>query len=140
MQTLCALLLFLASLSASAVSIEVIGREIKPIFSHEIDADLSKSVGYHTILEFETAVLKYEGTEAGIVSINNLKNEIEVISDKEMLSYGWCYSVNDLAPDFMPDQIFFTSQKDILKWFYAYSEYKNGVWVSQCVPVVRRSH
>lgn len=137
MKILVTFALFCGSLHVSAATLEVVARETKPILTLEFSADLTKSIGLLTVIEFEKAKLVFEGNEAGIVSIGTFKNEIEVISDREMRAYGWCYSINGLAPDLMPDQVFLKSQKDELKWFYAYSEYKDGNWISQCVPVIK---
>ena len=58
---------------------------------------------------------------------------MEVLSDTDMRSYGWCFEVDGKVPESYPDSIPLKGVKKIT-WFYAYAEYVKGEWISQCKP------
>jgi hypothetical protein len=86
---------------------------------------------------FDKTPIPYLGTESGFNSILGTPTgdgAIEILSDTKMRAYGWCYSVNGVKPDVIPQDYFFKTQDDELVWFYGYSTYDDGEWVDYCVP------
>lgn len=127
-------LLFLCQFTY-ATTIEVIG-PLKTIIPQEsVQVNLEDSLGKISVNFFNQKNLSYVGNEAGIVSIQEDGNWIEIISDTEMKAYGWCFSLNGKVLETMSDQTFLVSQNDHIRWFYAYAHYKDGYWIAQCHPV-----
>lgn len=122
---LCSQLLF-------AATIDVVGPQSILIPKEELKGNLNESLGKITIEFFKNKNLKFEGNETGIVSINQLGNWVDVLSDNEMKAYGWCFSINGEVPETMSDQTLLTNQNDHIRWYYAYAHYLNGEWVAQC--------
>jgi hypothetical protein len=122
---LCSQLLF-------ATTFEVVGPNSILIPKEEVQVNPDHSLGKITVDFFKQKQLNFEGNESGIVSINQLGNWIDVISDTEMKAYGWCFSINGEVPETMSDQTFLTNQNDKIRWFYAYAHYLNGEWIDQC--------
>lgn len=101
----------------------------------------SQKLGDVTVMFLNSKNISYEGSASGILSIFNTPvgvDAYEVISDNQMNAYGWCYSINGLAPELMPDQVDVHENDEIL-WWYGYATYKNGAWITQCTPSVERS-
>lgn len=136
---LIAALPFLMTSSAWALTYEIRSSDTEIILTGGWTDPLEgQSVGEITQSVLSSAqrdgFLTYQGSTAGVTSINGLGNSIEVVSDREMKAYGWCYSLNGVVPEDMADQYFFTSDEDHLIWFYAYAHSLDGSWVAQCVP------
>lgn len=130
-------LLLIVSSNSYAAYFKVVG--VKPILNIRTQTHPKESVGaitYRILAEAQKrGILKFEGNDSGILSINGLGNKTVVISDTKLMAFGWCFSVNGNAPDLMPNNVFLNSPKDKILWFYAYSLYDSGTWVNQCVPV-----
>ena len=121
----------------SAGTISFIGPCSKePIFERSFSLEKKSNVGKLTIEILEAEGIPYLGTELGINSIFNTatgQEAIEIISDQEMLAYGWCYKVNDFEPGDYPNQVLI-EEADNLTWWFGYAHYKNGEWIAQCNP------
>jgi hypothetical protein len=79
------------------------------------------------------SVLAYDG----VISVGGYVHDdkkLEIVSDKKMRAYGWCFSVNGVIPDAMSDQVL-VAKEDRIDWFLSYSTYDSGYWVDYCVPV-----
>jgi hypothetical protein len=130
-------LLSLLSTSASALTLEVVGPcSETPVHRLEASVRPGSSVGAVTVSLFEAHGIPYQGTEAGLNSILNTPmgdDAIELISDRELRAYGWCYEVDGRQPDLMPDQVRIEGSEHIL-WFYGFAHYKNGSWLTYCEP------
>lgn len=141
MQILIGLLLF--SLGASAGSISFVGPcSEKPIFSKKLNSYEGNSVGHLTLNILKTYSIPFQGTEQGFNSIFNSPTgmeAMEVLSDTEMLAYGWCYSVNRKEPKSYPNEIIL-QKGDHIHWWFGYAHYKNAKWISQCVPAFTRKN
>ena len=137
-KSLALLFLVLTSLNAHAITWKVFGAcSDKPVFQGTYDADLAKSAGHLTIEILEKNKIPYQGVPQGINSINNSAVDdaaIEVVSDKEMRVYGWCFAVNGKIPPAMADKVQLEDQSDTLVWFYAYSTNLENQWVDMCNP------
>jgi hypothetical protein len=133
------LLLFLSALlevSAHALTIEIIGAcSDQPAYSGSENYS-NLSVGLATMKYLNQHSIPYKGSESGIASILGTPtgdDSIEVINDHEMRAYGWCFEVDGVQPDLMPDQVILLGPEH-LKWFYAFSYYDSGKWITYCEP------
>ena len=132
------LLFSLLPLSVSAGTYEFVGAcSEQPVLTgvYEIPAS-GANVGLVSVEALRQAKVPYIGDESGLASIFGTPvgdAAIELISDRELRAYGWCYEVDGRQPDVMPDQVRLTGAEHI-RWFYAFSENKNNEWVSYCVP------
>lgn len=112
----------------------------KPIFKTKLSHVDGISVGKATISTLKAFSIPHKGTETGINSIFDTPTGIdamEVLSDKEMMAHGWCYSVNNHEPHKYPHEIVLKQGDDIL-WWFGYAHYKNGKWITQCLPTHTR--
>lgn len=123
---------------AHALTLQVIGVNHQVVFQKKITKKYP-NVGEltHTVLNDalkRMAINEYVGSSGGVSSINQMGNQIEVISDREMNAFGWCYHVDAQAPDLMPDQYLLRGTEKTITWFYAYAHLKNDQWLSMCSP------
>lgn len=91
----------------------------------------------HTLLSKalrEQSLHQYEGSSAGVKSINELGSALEVLSDTQMNAYGWCYRVDGEISDLLADQYRLTGSERQIEWFYAYAHLEKNDWTSMCVP------
>ena len=98
---------------------------------------IGSSVGSVTLEALTNLGVPFQGSEHGIHSIRNTvtgDDALEVISDREMRAYGWCYRLNGVEPDLFPDQVFVQSDADVIDWFFGFAHYKDGNWVTYCTP------
>jgi hypothetical protein len=94
-------------------------------------------VGSLTVSVLNDHDIPFVGSESGINSIFGTPTgdaAIEVIDDRSMRAYGWCYSVDGVVPDVMPDAYELTGTEASIAWFFAYSSYEDGAWRRYCVP------
>jgi hypothetical protein len=77
---------------------------------------------------------KYQGSDRGVNSINELGSALEVLSDTQMNAYGWCYRVDGKVSDLLADQHLLTGQEQQIEWFYAYAYFEKDEWKSMCIP------
>jgi hypothetical protein len=130
---------FIINIDASAITYEVIGPcSEKPVYDGKLNLEeLKTNLGIFSMTLFDQQKIPYQGSESGFNSIINTPtglDAMEVISDTKMRAYGWCFSVNGISPDVMPDEFFFKNNNDKLVWFFAYSTYDKGEWTDYCIP------
>ncbi|MFA5584477.1 MAG: DUF4430 domain-containing protein [Bacteriovoracaceae bacterium] len=129
------LILSFITLNAYSVTFEIIGGCSKtPLFSINTSAKF-ETVGDLTIHLLNKNRIPYQGNERAINSIFNTIlgiDSLEVVSDTQMRSYGWCFRVNGVVPDRYADEIYL-NEEDHIEWFYAYAWYDKG-WSSMCNP------
>jgi hypothetical protein len=109
----------------------------KFLLTSEINAAPDDSVGSITIRALDKSTLPYTGSSEGISSIDNSPTgdgALEVISSTQMRAYGWCYSLNGVEPDAMPNQVLISNNTDVIHWYFGYAEYKDGQWITYCTP------
>lgn len=133
------LLILILSFFASAVEVTIIGPcEKIPLIQKKIPLTQQKmSIGQLTINFLEQNHIPYTGSESGINIINNSPSgdaALEVVSNSKMRAYGWCFDLNGVNLEKMPDEAMITSDSDKLVWYYAYSTYESGKWINYCVP------
>ena len=59
---------------------------------------------------------------------------LEILGPQEMRSYGWCYEVDGVSPEFFPHEYTLTPVNKSVRWYFAYAHYLNGEWIRQCAP------
>ncbi len=123
---------------ASNLTFRVIGVNHQVVLQKKVIESFS-NVGSltHTILNDalkNMIITEYQGSTGGVGSINQMSNQIEVISDTEMKAYGWCYQVDQQAPDVMPDAYPLQGNESVIDWFFVYAHMKNNKWLSMCTP------
>ncbi len=129
----------LFSLNAQAIYWEIYGPcSNKAAHAGKQLTDIKLSIGEITVEILDYNKIPYEGTELNFSSIYNSPTGLEameVISDTEMRAHGWCYSLNGVIPDVMPNHTYPSSQNDHLIWFYGYYTNKDNVWLpGPCMP------
>lgn len=126
---------------AMALNFEVIGAcSPKPLLSKRVQTE-AVSVGEVSIEVLNKWSVPYLGTERGFNSMYNYPNgndTLEIISNTEMRSYGWCFEVDGKIPESYPDEVYLDQSMSSIKWFYGFAHYKNGQWVSQCEPAYKQ--
>lgn len=135
MRTLLFCLLF--STSALALEIEFIGPCSKESFLRKTaNSTHSRNVGELSLEVLEAAKIPYLGSSRGLNQIGTSPvgdEALVILSDSEMLAYGWCFEVDGIVPEKFPDQVDVRGVKKIV-WYYAYAHYLRGEWVAQCRP------
>jgi hypothetical protein len=136
------ILLIILSLKTNAASIKITGPcSETPIVESSINIlDLNHNLGRITVDFLTQNKIPFIGSEYGINSINETAvgdDALEILSDTKMRAYGWCYTINNIANDKMPDEIFLTKQSDSISWFYAFATYDRGVWKDYCTPAYK---
>ncbi|MEC9282902.1 MAG: hypothetical protein VX642_09330 [Bdellovibrionota bacterium] len=137
----CLHLIFI-SLTSFALDIEFYGPcEEKALVSEKIKKfPEGQSIGQLTISYLNLREIPYKGSEMGFNSIFGSPiglDAIELVSDTEMYSYGWCYWQNGKLLELYPNQVL-ANTNDRLQWIFSYAQYKDGKWISQCIPAFRR--
>lgn len=130
--------ILLSVFKSYAGSLEIIGPcDEEPLFKTTFTLGKANSnVGDETISILEKNRIPYLGTEQGINSIFDTpigKDAYEVLSNNDVNAYGWCYSVNGISPEVNPHEM--QIQKgDKIVWWFGYSQFKDGHWLTQCLP------
>ncbi len=127
--------------SAGAIGVEFVhpcGAD--PILRVNADFEVGTSVGQASVQTLQVHGIKFVGAESGINSVEDSPTgdaALEIISDREMRAYGWCFEYNGVEPGLYPHEIFIQNDDDSIKWFFGYAWYKDGNWVAMCVPTHR---
>ncbi len=109
----------------------------EPWLQFEEEGMFGLSVGQITVKILERFNEKFVGHEGGIRSIRTTPladDAIEIVNANEMRAYGWCYHVNGVEAELMPDQFKIAEESTHIYWFFSYAEYINGQWTSMCTP------
>ena len=77
--------------------------------------------------------LKYIGDAHGITSVDNVKSDLFIVSDREMKAYGWCFKVDDQVPSVYADEFVLERSHQLIEWYYGYAHYLNGQWIGMCL-------
>lgn len=122
-------------ISAHAATLDIIGPCSKrPILSLET-SDQFETVGDLTMHYLRKNRVQFQGNERGINSMFNTPiglDAMEVLSDTQMRSYGWCFRVNGRVPESYADQVNL-NKGDHVEWYFGYAWYDKG-WISICNP------
>ena len=126
----------LLSFSAEAYEMSFVGpcSEV-PLITEEREYKSELSVGGETIDFLQSKGIPYEGSILGLGRVFNSPNgldSMEVISDTEMMAYGWCFEIDGLVPEVYANEVAITPETQKVVWFYGYAHYVSGQWISQC--------
>jgi hypothetical protein len=123
--------------SSFALTIEFVGPcDESPFYSKTVEMTRSQNLGELTIEVLNNSQITYLGNEYGINQILTSpigRDSLEIISENETMSYGWCFEVDGQILEVYPNEVSVDGIKYI-KWFYAYAHYFNGNWIAQCHP------
>jgi hypothetical protein len=137
MKTIFFFLSFFSALSAFAASYEIVGPcQAEATYKGDFPITDPISVGDMTMAILINQQIPYEGSTQGINSMMNTptgNDAIEILSNSEVRAYGWCYEVDGVQPALMPGEYTLTGNEHV-RWFYAYSVFRSGRWVSYCEP------
>lgn len=114
--------------------------EKAPLAINEFHNVQGKTIGEVTIESLDKLAVPYAGNDRGLNSVFSTPTGLEameVISDTEMLAYGWCYSVNGFEPALFPSEIT-AKENDTILWWFGYAHFKDGEWITQCTPSYER--
>lgn len=121
----------------ASLTVEFIGPcSEKPLLQTTANAVDSSNVGQMSIETLKKFKIDFKGSESGLNSVFGSPtglDAMEVLSDNEMRSYGWCFEVDGKVPENYPDSISLMNVKKV-RWFFGYAHYLNGNWISQCEP------
>lgn len=132
--------LFLAlflSLPLYAVELTFIGPCQEEFIMRTSVADSYESVGELTIETLKKFGIPFKGSYEGLVSAFNTptgQEALEIVSDEEMRAYGWCFSVNGVAPEVYPHEVLITQETKSITWHFGYARFYRGQWITQCTP------
>lgn len=125
------------SLSVFAVELKFIGPcSIEFIMKVNVD-EAYTDVGTLTISTLSKFSIPHQGTPEGLVSAFETPfgdEAIEVISDEELRAYGWCFAVDDIAPEVYPHEAPITAETKSVVWTFGFARFYKGEWVTQCTP------
>jgi hypothetical protein len=123
---------------AATLSLQFLGPcSSKPLLETKARFNTGDQVGKLTIDTLENFEVPYQGTEQGLNAAFGTPtglDAMEVISDSEMRSYGWCFNVDGKVTETYPSETYLAEGTKNVTWFFAYAHYKNGEWISQCEP------
>jgi len=108
----------------------------EPLLSVDVRT-IEATIGDATINALDDRGIAYQGTRQGLNSAFGTPTGLEameIIGPQEMRSYGWCYEVDGVAPEFFPHEYTLTPLNKNVRWFFAYAHYLNGEWIRQCAP------
>lgn len=132
----------LFSVPSFAITWQVVGQGgPEPIHFGMKEVDLKNSAGEITVDLLKKNGIPFVGNTGGIRSILNTPygdKATVIVNDRVMRVYGWCFSVDGVIPDVMPDKYYFVSQEATMKWFFAYSLYDSGEWKEFCTPAYKK--
>lgn len=100
-------------------------------------AQVGDSIGKATVATFVVHDVAFIGNEAGINSIRGTvtgDDALEVLSNREMRAYGWCFKVNGDESGLFANQAKIASVDDVIEWTFGYAHYLDGRWISMCTP------
>jgi hypothetical protein len=130
-------LLALLALPARALELRFIG-PCSPDFVMRTEVtEAYRNVGELTVATLAKFDIPFEGSEEGLASVFGTptgKDALEIVSDVELRAYGWCYSVDGVAPEVYPHEVPVTAETKAVVWHYGFARYYKGAWVTQCAP------
>ncbi len=137
MRTYFALFCILLSFQGNAFEVQFVGPcSQQPLLSQEVDFAEGMNVGEVSLKVLEANQVPYQGVAAGFNQIFGSAiglDAMEVISDTEMMAYGWCFEVDGEVPEVLADKVPVNNNTKIVSWFYGYAHFLNGEWVAQCL-------
>lgn len=127
----------LFSLPAMAIDLTFVGPCSEEFIMKTKVTEEFNHVGDLTVATLNKFSIPFKGYPEGIAEVLGLGNYTETISAKEFRTYGWCYRVDGVVPEVFPYETYITPETEAITWFYGYSHYKNGQWLSQCTDAYK---
>lgn len=111
----------------------------------ETSASVGESLGAVTVATLEAQDVPFVGNDRGINSIKGTvtgDRALEIVSDREMRAYGWCFRINGREPNDFANEVFIESETDVIYWLFGFAHYLDGEWIANCTPthVARPAH
>jgi hypothetical protein len=129
--------LIVLSFSAQALELKFVGPcSQTPIKKVQVSNDFA-NVGELTVATLTKFKIHFVGGPEGIASMFSTPvgdEAVEVISDFEMRAYGWCFSIDGVAPEVYPNEVPVTAATKSITWHFGFARYYKGQWVTQCTP------
>jgi len=137
LRTFIALFFILLSFHTLALEVQFVGPcSEQPLLSQEVKFAEGMNVGEVSLMVLDAHQIPYQGVSAGFNQIFGSAiglDAMEVISDNEMMAYGWCFEVDGVVPEVLADKVLVKNGTKMIRWFYGYAHYLNGEWVAQCL-------
>lgn len=95
------------------------------------------SLGDFTVQTLIEAQTPFTGSNEGIESILNSpkgKDALEILTPSKMRAYGWCFTVDGIESNLMPNELMLKNKSTNIVWFYASALAENGNWKDYCQP------
>jgi hypothetical protein len=131
-----ALCLSSLSLAGMAFDIQFIGGcSEESLLTKKVSYVKGMNVGDVSLKVLDDEGIPYHGTSAGLNQVFNTPlglEAMEVISDNEMMAYGWCFEIDGKIPEVFADKVPVKATTKLISWFYGYAHFLNGEWISQC--------
>lgn len=128
--------LIISSYSAFSFEIKFIGAcSEKPLLSEKVNFVQGMNAGDESLKVLDLNRITYQGTSAGLNQVFDTPvglDSMEVISDNEMMAYGWCFDIDGKIPEVFADKVPIKASTKVITWFYGYAHFLNGKWISQC--------
>ena len=132
--------------TSNAAQFKIVGTSPEPIYSAEVSLQPGRTLGALTLHQLKSAkaqnkIQSYIGDPTSITAIRteeqgNLEIEFIKISETELRAFGWCYSVDGINSDLLPDEFHLTGAEKEIVWYYAYATRIGRKWSEQvCMPV-----
>jgi hypothetical protein len=131
------LIIFISLSASAAIELKFIGPCSDRFIMRTLVEGHFENVGELTIETLKKFNIPYEGSYEGLSSAFETPTAdaaLEVISADEMRAYGWCFSVNGIAPEVYPHQVPVTEVTKTVVWHFGYARYLRGKWITQCTP------
>lgn len=109
----------------------------QPLHQTKISLNETTNVGFVTVAVLQKSQLPFVGNARGIHSIAGSPvgdEALEILSNREMRAYGWCFKLDDELSENLPDATKISPDNTTLHWYFAYAWYKDGHWIGQCLP------
>ena len=120
-----------------ALELQFVGPcDSRPLLSVSVTGT-ETTVGDATVSVLESNGIEYQGNRQGLNSAFDTpigRAALEILGPQEMRSYGWCYEVDGVSPEFFPHEYTLTPVNKSVRWYFAYAHYRNGEWIRQCAP------
>lgn len=126
----------LLSHTASAFEVNFVGAcSPESLLTSEVKYVKGMNVGEMSLKVLDDHGIPYQGTSAGLNQLFDTPiglDAMEVVSDNEMMAYGWCFEIDGTIPEVFADKVPVKSTTKVVTWFYGYAHFLNGEWISQC--------
>ena len=132
--------------ASNATQFKIVGTSPEPIYTSEVSLQPGGTLSALTLHQLNSAkaqnkIQSFIGDPTSITAIRteeqgNLELSFIKISETELRAFGWCYSVDGVNSDLLPDEFHLTGTEKEIMWYYAYATRIGRKWSDQvCMPV-----